>query len=196
MIFLRNEEQYLRITEYLKDKNSRRKENEKWNIQFMKPIPTFLYANKKVDVGGTVSLLTGSSVAKRGVTNFDGNLLSRGRVFVATGISFKHAIDDATKDEQHVSYVINKTPNVLLQSHLVIKQKNEILIELPIGDILASTENGSHYFQLGAFALLEDETITEIEIQYPEGAKLDELTEGKALFCSARIKGFSTYLKR
>ena len=52
MNFLRNEEPYLRITEYLKYKNSMRKANEKWNISAMKPMPSFLYANKKVDVGG------------------------------------------------------------------------------------------------------------------------------------------------
>ncbi len=195
MNFLRNEEPYLRITEYLKYKNSMRKENEKWNISAMKPMPGFLYANKKVDVGGTVSLLTGSSVAKRGVTNFDGNSLVKGRVFVANGITLKYAIEDVATPEQDVAYSLVKMPNVLLQSTIVIKQKNEILIELPISDILASTENGSHYFRLGSFALLEDDTITEIEIQYPEGAKVD-LEAGKALFTSARLSGFVTYQKR
>lgn len=195
MNFLRNEEPYLRITEYLKYKNSMRKENEKWNISAMKPMPGFLYANRKIDVGGTVSLLTGSSVAKRGVTNFDGNSLVKGRVFVANGITFKCAVDDATKPEQHVAYSLNKMPNELLQSTLVIKQKNEILIELPISDVLASTENGSHYYKLGSFALLEDDTITEIEIQYPEGVKI-ALDAGKALFASARLSGFVTYQKR
>lgn len=195
MNFLRNEEPYLRITEYLKDKNSRRKENEKWNISAMKPMPSFLYANKKVDVGGTVSLLTGSSVAKRGVTNFDGNSLVKGRVFVAYAITFKSAIAPSKTPEQEVNYSIAKVPNILKQSHLVIKQKNEILIDLPICDILSSTENGNHYFKLGSFALLEDDTITEIEIQYPEGAKI-ALPDGEALFTSARLSGFSTYQKR
>ncbi|WP_299833765.1 hypothetical protein [uncultured Tenacibaculum sp.] len=195
MNFLRNEEPYLRITEYLKYKNSLRKENEKWNITAMKPMPSFLYANKKVDIGGTVSLLTGSSVAKRGVTNFDGNSLVKGRVFVANGITFKYAIADATTLEQDVAYTLTQMPNVLMQSTLLVKQKNEILIELPISDILASTENGSHYFKLGSFALLEDDTITEIDIQYPEGAKLT-LGAGEALFASARLSGFQTYQKR
>ena len=195
MNFLRNEEPYLRISEYLKYKNSMRKENEKWNITAMKPMPSFLYANKKVDIGGTVSLLTGSSVAKRGVTNFDGNSLVKGRVFVASGITLKYAIEDATTPEQDVAYSLVKMPNVLMQSTLVVKQKNEILIELPISDILAATENGNHYFKLGSFALLEDDTITEIEIQYPEGAKLP-LDAGKALFTSARLSGFVTYQKR
>lgn len=195
MNFLKNEEAYIRITEYLKDKNSKRKENEMWNIGAMKPMPSFLYANKKVDVGGTVSLLTGSSVAKRGVTNFDGNSLVKGRVFVASGITIKSAIDDLAMPEQDVNYSIAKLPNVLKQSNLVIKQKNEILIDLPICDILGATENGNHYFKLGSFALLEDDTITEIELQYPEGAKLS-LDAGKALFVSARLSGFSTYQKR
>nr|MBX2855020.1 hypothetical protein [Paracoccaceae bacterium] len=119
MNFLRNEEPYLRITEYLRHKNAMRKENEKWNISAMKPMPGFLYANKKVDVGGTVSLLTGSSVAKRGVTNFDGNSLVKGRVFVANAITFKHAVDDATTPEQDVAYSLVKMPNVLMQSTLV-----------------------------------------------------------------------------
>ncbi|RLK06752.1 hypothetical protein [Tenacibaculum discolor] len=195
MNFLRNEEPYLRVTEYLKYKNSKRKENEKWNISAMKPMPSFLYANKKVDVGGTVSLLTGSSVAKRGVTNFDGNSLVKGRVFVANGITFKCAIDDANKPEQDIAYSIAKVPNTLMQSMVVVKQKNEILIELPICDILGATESGNHYFKLGSFALLEDDTITEIEIQYPEGAKIT-LEDGKALFASARLSGFATYQKR
>lgn len=195
MNFLKNQEAYLRITEYLKDKNARRKDNEKWNIGAMKPMPSFLYANKKVDVGGTVSLLTGSSVAKRGVTNFDGNSLVKGRVFVADGITFKAVIADATTQEQHAEYSPHKIPNVLKQSNLVVKQKNEILIDLPICDIIEAPEDGSIYFKLGSFALIEDDTITEIEIQYPEGAKL-QLEDGKALFVSARLSGFATYQKR
>lgn len=195
MNFLKNEENYLRITEYLKDKNARRKDNEKWNISAMKPMPSFLYANKKVDVGGTVSLLTGSSVAKRGVTNFDGNALVKGRVFVANGITFKAVIDDTTKQEQEVAYSPYKLPTVLMQSNIVVKQKNEILIDLPICDVVDACENGTIYFKLGSFALIEDDTITEIEIQYPEGAKLS-LEDGKALFVSARLSGFATYQKR
>ncbi|WP_299009110.1 hypothetical protein [uncultured Tenacibaculum sp.] len=195
MNFLKNQEAYLRIAEYLKDKNARRKDNEKWNIGAMKPMPSFLYANKKIDVGGTVSLLTGASVAKRGVTNFDGNSLVKGRVFVADGITLKAIIADATTPEQDAEYSPFKVPNVLMQSNIVVKQKNEILIDLPICDIIHASENGSIYFKLGSFALIEDDTITEIEIQYPEGAKLT-LEDGKALFVSARLSGFATYQKR
>lgn len=195
MNFLRNQEPYLRITEYLKYKNAMRKSNEKWNISAMKPMPSFLYANKKVDVGGSVALLTGSSVAKRGVTNFDGNALVKGRVFVASGISIKCAIADETAPVQDVKYVNDSIPNVVMQAHIVVKQKNEILIDLPISDIIEASEQGSIYFNLGSFALLEDDTITEIEIQYPEGAKLT-LDAGKALFTSCRLSGFVTYQKR
>lgn len=195
MNFLRNEESYLRITEYLKYKNSMRKENEKWNISAMKPMPSFLYANKKVDVGGSVALLTGSSVAKRGVTNFDGNTLVKGRVFVGSGIAIKCAIADDNTPVQDVTYSNNNIPNVLMQAHIVVKQKNEILIDLPISDVVEASQEGSIYFKLGSFALLEDDTITEIEIQYPEGAKL-ALSAGQGLFVSARLEGFATYQKR
>ncbi len=195
MNFLRNEEAYLRTTEYLKYKNSMRKENEKWNIAAMKPMPSFLYANKKVDVGGSVALLTGSSVAKRGVTNFDGNSLVKGRVFVASGIAIKCAIADEKTPAQDVKYSATSIPNVVMQAHLIVKQKNEILIDLPISDIVEASEEGSVYFKLGSFALLEDDTITEIDIQYAEGAKL-ALDTGKALFVSSRLSGFVTYQKR
>ncbi|WP_408039801.1 hypothetical protein, partial [Tenacibaculum amylolyticum] len=104
MNFLRNEEKYLRVTEYLKEKNAMRKPNEKWNIAAMKPMPSFLYANKKIDVGGTVPLLTGSSVDKTGVTNFDGNSLVKGRVFVADGITLKWATAAPNTDVQNVAF--------------------------------------------------------------------------------------------
>ncbi len=195
MNFLKNEEPYIRITEYLKYKNSKRKENEKWNIAAMKPMPSFLYANKKVDIGGTVSLLTGSSVDKRGVTNFDGNSLVKGRVFVADGVTLKTGIAESATPEQEVNYSPFKLPNVIMQSNLVIKQKNEILINLPICDMVHARINGNIYFKLGSFALLEDDTITEIELQYPEGAKF-ALEDGKSLFVSARLSGFVTYQKR
>lgn len=195
MNFLSNQEEYLRGTEYLKDQIKRK--GYQWETSKMKPMDGAMFANKEIEVGGTQQLLTGSSVKERGVTNFDGSQLVKGRVFVANAISFGHAVADKGTLVHALDYNYNTVPAYLKHAVLVLKQKDEKVINLPVIDIINNSGkgDGSFYRKLGALALIEDEAIVDLEIEFPQGVNAG-LASGKALFVSVYIKGLETHLKR
>ncbi len=193
MEFLPNNELFLKTATFLKKQLVYK--GYDWNVSKMKPMDGELYANAKVEVGGTVELLTGASTEVRGVTNFNGNKLVKNRIFVTDAIAFGYAIDDETKAEHEVEYVYNKIPAYLRHANIVLKQKDERVISMPIGSIINGRENGSQYRQLGALALIEDDSLVNLEIEFPQGVKA-EIPEGKKLFVSFYMKGIETYIKR
>ncbi|CAL2095530.1 conserved protein of unknown function [Tenacibaculum sp. 190524A02b] len=187
-----NQEEYLRAATYFEAKNEGGKY---WNIQDVKPMPSELYVNKEVGTSGVVNLLVGSTVSERGVTNFDGNRLTEGRAFAANAISVAAGVADKNTPVHAVDYSFDNVPASLRFATLVVKQKNEAIIKLPINSILNGREDFSNYRNLEAFAFIEPNSITEIDIEYPVGSKID-LADGKALFVSVFIKGFESYQKR
>lgn len=195
MNFLVNQDKYVRATEYLK-KQIITKDYD-WDVARMKPMDGELYANKEIQVGGTQQLLTGASVQERGITNFDGNKLNKGRAFVADGIAFGYAVADAGAAPHTVKFDYDGVPAYLKHANIVLKQKDEVIIKLPINAISNSNGSGSEslYRDLGAFALIEDDAIVDFEIEFPQGVK-PNLAAGKSLYVSAYIRGFETYLKR
>lgn len=196
MNFLSNQEGYLRVTEFLKDQITSK--GYKWDTARMKPMDAELYANAKIEVGGTVPLLTGASQEVKGVTNFNGNKLVKGRVFVADGIALGWAegADDAAVHSLDYNYT--SVPACLAQANLVLKQKDESVIKLPISSIINANGRGNEsvYRSLSAFALIEDESVVDYDIEFPQGVQFSPETAGNKLFVSAYLRGFETYLKR
>lgn len=195
MEYFANNEAYLRATEFLKGQII--KKGYDWDTARMKPMDSELYVNKSIEVGGTVPLLTGASVQERGITNFDGNKLEKGRVFVANGVAFSFVVDDKTKLAHGVTYSSADLPPALAFANLVLKQKDEVIIKIPINALTRANgrANASDYRELGALALIEDNAIVEFDIEFPQGAEMTVAT-GKALFVSVSLRGFETYLKR
>ncbi|WP_299134573.1 hypothetical protein [uncultured Tenacibaculum sp.] len=188
-----NEEEYLKVTTYLADKNERK--GYGWNIRNMKPMPGELYINKEIETGGIVNLLDGETNNVRGVTNFDKNTLVEGRVFVISSVSFASAIEDAGKAVHGVDYSFDNVPASLRFSYLVVKQNDEVLMKLPINSILNGYKDGEKYRDLGAFSLIVPSQPIEVNIEYPNGTKIT-LPDGKSLYSSVFFRGFETYLKR
>lgn len=195
MNFLANQEAYLRATEYLKIEIT--KKGYTWNTEKMKPMDAELYANAKIGTSGVEAILDGGSTEVRGVTNFNGNKLIKERVFVGDAIAFGWVVADSSKEVHEVDYNYNTVPTYLRHANLVLKQKDEVVIKMPLGSISNSTgkSNDSVYRDLAAFALIEDESIIDFVIEFPNGAKFTP-PAGKELFVSVYIKGLETFLKR
>ncbi len=191
----KNTDAHLRHTNFLADQMVRK--GYEWNPAKMKPMDGALVVNKEIEVGGTQDLLTGGSVKERGINGFDGNKLVKGRVFSASDVAFGWAVDDAGKPAHSVDFNYNTAPAYLKQAVLVMKQKDEKIISLPIIDIINTTGKGDQgfYRKLDAFALIEDESVIEYTLEFPAGANAN-LAAGKALYVSAYIKGLETHLKR
>ncbi|TDQ22754.1 hypothetical protein [Tenacibaculum caenipelagi] len=195
MNFLANQEMYLRTTEFLKDQIKKKGYN--WNTGKMKPMDAELYVNAKVGTSGSVNLLTGSTQEVRGITNFNGNKLVKERVYVANGVAFGSVVADAGANAASVAYNFNTAPDYLRFANLVLKQKDEVVMKLPIGSIINATgrSNDTVYRDLQAFAFIEDESLITYDIEYPEGVEAN-IPDGQALFVSAKLRGLETFLKR
>ena len=195
MKFLENQEMYLRGTEFLKKQIE--KKGYKWNTAKMKPMDAELYANAKIGTSGVVELLDGNTNEVRGVTNFNGNKLVKERVFVANGVAFGWAVADSATNVAQVAYNYNTIPDYLRHANLVLTQKDEVVIKLPLASINNATGKSTDtvYRDLSAFALIEDEALVKYTIEFPAGVDAG-LAAGKDLFVSAYLRGLETFLKR
>lgn len=193
--FLVNQESYLRTTEFLADQM--RKKGYAWQTGKMKPMDSILFTNRQIEVGGTQQLLTGSTLQERGVTNFDGNKLTKGRVFVANAISFGFKVDTTGKSVHSVAYNYGEVPAYLEFANIVIKQKDEILLKIPVGSIYRASNDryAKSFMSLGGLVLIEDDTPIEYEIEFPQGIDAG-LPDGQSLYITSQLKGLETYLKR
>lgn len=191
--YFNNQDMYLRTVEYLSDKAI----NYNWDTNKMKPMDSELFINKEIQVGGTVPLLLGNATAERGVTNFDGNKLTKGRVFVCNGISFGVGFADSGTAVHSVNYGYGSgVPDFMKHANLVLKQKDEKIIDLPISALANSFSEdiGGYYRDLSALSLIEDETLIDLEIEFPQGVKVPDGTP--AIFVSIYLRGLGTHLKR
>lgn len=193
--FLKNSETLVRGVEYLKDKYKRG--NYDWDLEKMKPIAGDLYANKEIKASGRQNLLNGSSTQVVGVTNFDGNQLAKGRAFVATHVAFGFAEAPKGKPVSSVEYNFAQVPAYLNHANLILKQKDEVLVRLPILSIIGANGRGTEtvYRELESFELIEDETKTELSIEFPEEMEAN-IDAANSLYVSTHFKGLETFLKR
>ncbi len=192
MNFLENQEGFLRGREFLKKQLI--KKGYDWDVERMVLTDGEMYANAKISIGGTVPLLTGNSTEVRGVTNFNGNKLVKNRVFVVESVAFGFVVDDRTKKEHEVDYKFNEVSAELKFANLVLKQSDEKIISLPIAGII-NGQKDNKYRDLGALALIEDDVITDLEIEFPHNVT-SSLPIGQKLFVSVFFKGFETRIKR
>ncbi|MFL0077015.1 hypothetical protein V3A08_07450 [Tenacibaculum maritimum] len=165
----------------------------------IKPMPSEVYVNKEITVGGgTIDLLKGSANNEVGVTNFDGNKLDDGRAFAVDGVAFHIAIGDSGAHPYNVDYdkgVQSSEFQPFQFANLVLKQNNEILVKLPISSIENGKENFSEYRDLD-LTLISPKTKVEVQIQFPDDVAVPVLDDGKALFVSAKFRGYESYQRR
>ncbi len=193
MNYLSNEEPFVKVATFLEEQNERK--NFGWEIGKMKPTPSELYVQGVISAGGSQHLLGGSTVQEKGVTNFDGNRLQKGRAFAISDVTVQFGAATGTTKPYNVSYNDEAFPAQLENAMLVIRQKNEVIVKLPISAIQNAKNSDNYYRNLGAFALLEPEHEVEMFIDFPTGSKMNT-PEGKAPYVRVLLKGFETYSKR
>ena len=197
MNYLSNKEGMLRAVTFFMEKH-----NEKEifaNGDEVKPIPSVLYVNKEIVVGGgRVSLLNGATNNEIGVTNFDGNRLEQGRAFAFDGVTIFVGIGNTGSKGYNVDFAKPLTSEQLKAfqfSNLVLKQNNEILLRLPISSIDNGKVDFSDYLDLD-LTLIRPEKQVELEIEFPDEIEAPTLEAGKAIFVSPRFRGYESYQRR
>lgn len=190
---LLNEEQYVKVSNFLENVNAEK--NLRMPVARLKPTPSELYVHSKFAAGGVANLLTSNAVQEVGVTNFDGNKLESDRYFVADAVTVQYGEGTASSDKVYSIKYDKELPAVLLSSHLVIRQKNEIIVKLPISAIENAKKSDAYYRKLEALALIEPNAPVEIQIETPMGSTITP-SSGDSSYVRVLIKGFETYQKR
>lgn len=193
MDFLSNEELFLKGVKFLTnlDKDNR----YGWLGRNLKPTPGELYVQGIVTAGGTQSLLGGSTVQEKGVTNFDGNHLQKDRIFVVSAVTVQYGEAAVNTKPYNVSYK-DEFPPQLENATLLIKQKNEVIVKLPISAIQNAKKSDDFYRKLGALALIEPEHEVEMYLEFPSGTAITPATAGHKSFVRVLLQGLETYAKR
>ncbi len=193
MNYLSNEEGYLKVATFLAEQNERK--GFGWQTGKLKPTPSELFVQGVITAGGTQHLLGGSTVQEKGITNFDGNRLMKDRIFTISEVTVQFGTANATTKPYNVSYNDEDFPAQLENAVLLIRQKNEVIVKLPISAIQNAKKSPDYYRKLGALALLEPEHEVEMTIEFPTGTSM-KVGEGKSAYVRVLLKGFETYSKR
>lgn len=188
-----NEEMYVKGATFLKEQNE--KKGFGWVIGKMKPTPSELFVQGVITAGGTQPLLGGSTVQEKGVTNFDGNRLQKDRIFVVAGVTIQYGEAAADTKPYNVSYK-DEFPAQLENATLIIRQKNEVVVKLPVSAIQNAKKGSDYYRMLGAFALIEPEHEVEMDLEFPSGTSITPATAGQKSFVRVLLQGLETYSKR
>lgn len=198
MNYLSNKEGHLRAFTFFKEEHAKK--------PFfpvgaeIKPLESELYVNKQITIGGKVPLLVGATDNELGITNFDGNKLEEGRAFAVDGVAFHVAIDDAGKSLGNVDFAkgltsAEKAP--FQYANLVLRQKNELLVKLPISSIWNGKSSIDNDYRDLSLTLIKPKDKVEVEIEFPDGVQNPAtLTAGKEFYVSAVYRGYESYSKR
>ncbi len=196
MSLLSNQERYLRVTEFLKSKYKENKEYQlEWNPRKMKPMDNELYVTTEASVGALVSLIQGDTKMVKGLNNFNGNALSKGKIAVLDGIAFGFVVADEDSVAHTLTFDYKKVPNYLRFANLKLSQDSQSLIDLPISNIIDNRNESGVFRDLGAMVLVEDVSAIDLSIDYPKNTK-STIPTGKKLFVSVRLNGMTTYSMR
>ncbi len=161
-----------------------------------KIVASELFIHAPISGGGSQHLLSGQTVQEKGITNFDGNRLGKGRVFVVDGVSFLYGVASEDDKPYAVNYSSHGVPPVVRASNLVVRQNNEVIVKLPVRGICNAQERTDGFYRdLDSFALLADQEEIEITLELPAGSTIS-LDSGKQAFVAVSLKGFETYKKR
>lgn len=164
-----------------------------YNQGKIKPTDSELYIRKDVGTGGTINLLEGLSTSTVGISNFDGQRLDTDRNFVIDALTVNYGVAAIGASPSAVDYTTG-LPAALKNSHLVIRQNNEVIVKLPISSIFDAKNTDVRYRELDGFALLKDSKTISIDLEMPAGADLAP-GGGNAGFVEVALKGFETYIK-
>ncbi|UOB18592.1 hypothetical protein [Abyssalbus ytuae] len=191
------------------------KEKFLYVIAFLASIPTLLSTNikEKIDQGkvkpqdselfiranvgsgnNTINLLEGKTSKEIGVSNIDGQILNSDRYFVIDAVTVNYGIAASATSPKAVDFSTT-LPLALKNANLVIKQDNEVIINLPVAAINDAKATDERYRVLAAFALLRDQKTIEITIEFPSGSDLAP-GAGNSGFVEVLLKGMETYIKR
>ncbi|MFZ3565185.1 hypothetical protein [Tenacibaculum finnmarkense] len=193
MSLLSNQERYLRVTEFLKSKYKDSEEYQiEWNPKKMKPMDNELYVTTEASVGALVSLISGDTKEIKGLNNFNGNSLSKGKIAVIDGIAFGYVVADEDSVPHTLTFDYRKVPNYLRFANLKLSQDSQSLIDLPIGNIIDNRNEAGIFKDMGAMVLVEDVSAIDLYIDYPKNLKAT-IPTGKKLFVSVRLNGMTTY---
>lgn len=193
-IFYQNEEQFLKVREFLNLVNQ--SSGYKMDTAKTIPLPSELYVASKINAGGTSSLLLGSTVQEQGITNFDGNRLANDRHFVANAVTILYGEGNASDNIVEIDFLKKELPAVLLSSTLVIRQNQQVIAKLPLISIELAKKNQTDFYRnLGAFLLLKPNDQIDIEIITPSGSRLSQ-ESGDTSFVKVLLRGFETFVKR
>ncbi|MCG8766165.1 hypothetical protein G1L24_13470, partial [Tenacibaculum finnmarkense] len=151
-----------------------------------------LYVTTEASVGALVSLISGDTKEIKGLNNFNGNALSRGKIAIIDGVAFGYVVADEDSVPHTLTFDYRKVPNYLRFANLKLSQDSQLLIDLPIGNIIDSRNESGTFKDLGAMVLVEDVSAIDLYIDYPKNLKAT-IPEGKKLFVSVRLNGMTTY---
>ncbi|KAB8153379.1 hypothetical protein EZY14_009105 [Kordia sp. TARA_039_SRF] len=133
--------------------------------------PSSLMIRKEVSAGGKVNLLEEQTKKVQGINSFDGDMLNKNRIFIGTHVVVKYAAEASGSNPSTLDYTTN-LPKGLKSSNLKTVQGKRILTTLPIAAINDAAFTDELYFNLGNPIFFQDETLTEVEIEFPSTVDL------------------------
>jgi hypothetical protein len=144
-----------------------------------------LYLNVAIKgQAGTVGIVDVNTKREVGVTNIDGNKLNAGRDYIIDSIRVLRGSGSATlKNEIWDNTNINSNKQfdgTFLNAELRIKQDGNVLIDMPMTDLLGDTTN--FFRSISTSPLIRSNLEFEIEIEYPKGVSVTAASDTNVRF--------------
>lgn len=164
--------------------------NEKVN-----PRDGTLVVRNTIAAGGVVDILQGYKARQRGQNDFDGNELTSDRNFIIDGLTINYGVAP-TADNTPVESAAYTTalPPALQTANLVIKQQDNVIRRISIAAINKAKSTDEGWYYLDSFALLRDQRVTSIEVEFAGGTNLNPPANNTS-YIEVMLKGFETNVK-
>jgi len=161
------------------------------------PRDSTLTVRNLVVAGGTVNLLDGYNAQERGKNDFNGNKLTNGRLFVIDSLQVNYGIGVTATIASSYDKVAYTTalPPALTSSNIVIRQGDDVIRRISIAAINLAKSTDTQWYELDGFALLQEDVVTSIEIEFPVGADLAAGASNSG-YVEVILKGAETVVKR
>jgi len=153
----------------------------------------FVRAEVPKTVAGETNLLTPNGLKLAGVQTFKGQSLDKSKNQVITHVRVAYGSDAAAGKEAAVIYQNDDSsvPAGLKAANLIVKQSGKTIIEIPVSDFIAPSNDGdSAYKELSAFALLKEDQPFDILIEFPIGTDLGGTDKH---YVEVALKGMATF---
>ncbi|SHM71924.1 hypothetical protein [Flavobacterium chilense] len=144
-----------------------------------------LYLNVAIKgQAGTVGIVDVNTKREVGITNIDGNKLNAGRDYIIDSVRVLRGSGNATlKSETWDSTNINSNKffdSAFLNAELRIKQDGNVLLDMPMTDLLGDTTN--FFRSISTSPLIRSNLEFEIEIEYPKGVSVTAASDTNVRF--------------